>query len=531
MSSSPSIEEIKGVVGFEPYAIIQYGSRVGGYASKDSDYDYIYVVEGYPHKIRYIYEKVGENYLSILVVDKQFFEEDVYTGVHGEFVSGRLYGVHKPLYNHEYVYKMEYALKERAVLEELSLLKIRFGGFLQYMRIPIKYFLLARLWKRITAYPPVRYSYYKMFYGPKGPENFRKALDRFEEVCIHFDRRGLLTYEEGYVMDVDVDKVPSSPREVVKYLFRGLSMYYTHGRSANVGVEVFLDEVRSKISRGGESLRIPRELENPEILIGFKDCFFTVEELDTEAIIKSIFGSEARVVKVSRKGFFSNLSLIEVEYLGRRFKLVMKRFPLYSSLIKWLWIYTWLFGYKHFEVDPVRRMYREYHGLNTLAKNGFNVPRVYAVVWPERVIVEEYVEGVRLDRYEDRYKGYRLYGEVLAKLHQVFRVSLGDTKPQNVIIRGDEVYLLDLEQFGVDNRLEWDLGEAVLYSFIFFRNRRYVDEIVSGLLDGYLSRCRGCRDVIENILNLRIVVAFLPLVPLNLMYKVRKVIERKILSS
>ncbi len=524
MSGDPTLEELESIVGHQPYAVIQYGSRVAGYATETSDYDYIYIVDGYRDGIRYIYRDVRGLNTSILVVDKQFFEEDVFLAKHGEFVAGRLYGVYRPIHNPDYIHRMEVLLKRRAILEELSLLKMRYGGFLAYMEIPVKYFLLARLWKRIMAYPPVRYSYYKMFYGPRGSENTEASLRGFEAACLELADMGFFRYGSGIVYDVDYDRIPSNFLDVVRLGLRGVSMYYTHGRSASVGVDVFLEEVRSKIRRGGESMRIPRELENPDILLRLRGCFFTVEDIDLDTLVKVLYGSDAEVVRQEQGGLLSSLDIVEVARGPERFKVVVKRFPLYSTLLKWIWIYTWLLGYKSFEIEPGARMFREFHGLNILRRLGIRVPRVYAVLWSEKMLVEEFIEGERLDRSGD-YRFFSELGRLLARIHSKLGVSLGDTKPQNMIVSGDDLYIIDLEQFATDDRVEWDLGEAILYSFILGRRRGEEERIMGSILRGYLEECGECIGNVKNILNPRIVLAFLPLVPVTVFLKLRRVIH------
>jgi len=326
------------------------------------------------------------------------------------------------------------------------------------------------------------------------------------------------------VREVDYERVPSNFMDVVRLGLRGVSMYYTHGRSASVGVDVFLEEVRSKIRRGGESMRIPRELENPDILLRLRGCFFTVEDIDLETLVKVLYGPEAEVVRQEHGGLLSSLDIVEVARGEEHFKIVVKKFPLYSTLLKWIWIYTWLLGYKSFEVEPGARMFREFHGLNILRRLGVRVPRIYAVLWAEKMLVEEYIDGERLDRVGD-YRFYAELGRLLARIHSRLRVSVGDTKPQNMIVRGDELYVIDLEQFAADDRMEWDLGEAILYSFILGRRRGEEERIMGSLLRGYLEECGECIDNVRNILNPRILLAFLPLVPITVFLKLRRVVH------
>ena len=521
------IDVLRGVIGFEPYALISYGSRVAGYAGPDSDYDFIYIVEGFKPKIKYVYRDIGGTYLSILVVDRKFFEEDIYTGIHGEFVAGRLYSVFQPLINGEYIFEMEKILKKRAILEELRLLKLKYGPFLRYMVIPIKYFLLARLNKRIRAYPPVRYSYYKTFYSSNGSENMRRSLKGFIEAAEDLTNDNLFSFRDGYIRDIDIDSIPAGLREIFKYLYRGMSMYITHGRSASVSLDVVLDEVRSKIRRGVKSFRIPRELENPEILLRMEDMYFSSFHVELDELIKSIFGVDAEIVKIGRRGIFSNLYILEVSTSEGVKKLVVKSYPILSAFLKWIWLYIWLIGVKGFSINPWIRMYRELDGLKTLNRYGYNVPKIYALIWSDRVIVEEYIDGIRLDLVRnEREKYFYEAGKLIGSIHDRIGMSIGDTKPQNFIISGDKIYIVDLEQFGIDRNMVWDISEYILYTFIFFRNFRNRVKIIMNMLNGYIDGCNRCRDNLKSIISPRIVLAFLPLVPPNIFMDLRRCIDR-----
>lgn len=526
MWDEESIDSLRDIVGLEPYAILAYGSRVAGYASKDSDYDYIYIVEDFKPRIKYVYHESGDTYISVLVVDKSFFEEDIYIGIHGEFVSGRLYSVYKPILNSGYITELEIHLKKRAILEELRLLKLKYGLLLRHMRIPIKYFLLSRLKKRMTAYPPVRYSYYKTFYGEKGAENLRRSIEGFDVAASHLAVDNIFEYSDGYIYNIDLDKIPSSPKELFKYLYRGVIMYFTHGRSASVSLEVVLDEVREKVRRGVRSIRVPKELENPEILIEIRNVYFTPGSIDFDGLVKSIFGYKAVLKGFRKAGLLSNLYILEVEVGDEIKRVVVKNFPIISIFLKWLWLVIWLHGLKRFTLNPWERMYREVDGLITLGRQGFKVPKLYAVVWGDRLIVEEYIKGVRLDRIGKDFKDYiGRAAEMIGYIHSRVGASLGDTKPQNFIVTDGDIYLVDLEQFNSDDCLEWDLAELILYTHIFFRRFGGRIENISSILDGYSRGNPRYRDVFRRLLNIRVLMAFLPLTPVNIFINLRKAIE------
>jgi predicted nucleotidyltransferase len=328
------------------HAIIAYGSRVAGYASESSDYDYIVIVRDFKDKIRYFYEKfMNDVYASLLVVDKIFFEEDVLEGKHGEFVSGRLYNVFNPILNQGYIEKMEVILKSRAILEELCILKSLYGELINYLIIPLKYILFARLKKRMTAYPPVKYSYYKTYYGPMGSDNLNKSLDGFRKAAEALDREGLIEFSDDCIRIIQDGKFTCDFKEIMKILSRGFKMYITHGRSARVDLKVVVDEAASKVRRSLEGIRIPLELREPETLLNLRRGVLISTKKSLDEVIRSFEGSEARIISKKRKHLFSELYFVDILRGNQRSRLVLKKYS-YFFFIKWIFIFLWLLGLK-----------------------------------------------------------------------------------------------------------------------------------------------------------------------------------------
>jgi len=508
----------------EPYAVIAYGSRVAGYATEESDYDYIVIIEDYKECIKYLYKKVDNIYLSILLVDKSFFEEDVYEGKHGEFVSGRLYTVYNVVKNRDYIQSLECRLKERAILEELCLLKSRYGELLKYMRIPLKYFLFSRLKKRMMAYPPVKYSYYKTYYGDKGYRNLIKSLDGFRKAAENLDRRGFLSFKDDYIYLTDLEILPCSLREIVSIISRGIKMYYTHGRSAKVSPKIVLDEFSSKIRRSFESIVPPLEMRDPDTLLELTKGVFINEAKSIDEVIKTLMGEDIRIKRIKRKGLFSEVYLIDIEYEDGVRKLVAKRYS-YIYLFKWLFIFLWLIGLKHFSLDPRKRLINEYIGLNVLNSIGVNTPKVYAVVWSPKMIIMDYINGLSLNNMEFKeVLGFaKKFGMILGMLHSK-GFTLGDTKSNNILISNGDMYILDLEQFNVDRNYAWDVGEFLLYNPILWR-KLDTSSICREFLDGYKVYVSNFREVINNIISIRFILAFSIVTPLNRIYRIIKCIR------
>ncbi len=138
-------------------------------------------------------------------------------------------------------------------------------------------------------------------------------------------------------------------------------------------------------------------------------------------------------------------------------------------------------------------------------------------------MVEEYIEGVRLDKVDrDIEKYFYLAGKMLGEIHSKLGASIGDTKPQNFIVKDGRIYLVDLEQFNRDDCFGWDIAELILYSLIFFRKFKARFSIINSVLKGYVDANNNYSSHLKEAVKPRILFAFLPLVPINIFYEFRK---------
>jgi tRNA A-37 threonylcarbamoyl transferase component Bud32 len=79
-------------------------------------------------------------------------------------------------------------------------------------------------------------------------------------------------------------------------------------------------------------------------------------------------------------------------------------------------------------------------------------------------------------------------GETVAKVHDV-GVSIGDSKPENFVALGDDIYVIDLEQAGKRGEYAWDLAELLFYAGHYSMSptpSRGLVEAVQAFIRGYL---------------------------------------------
>jgi tRNA A-37 threonylcarbamoyl transferase component Bud32 len=134
----------------------------------------------------------------------------------------------------------------------------------------------------------------------------------------------------------------------------------------------------------------------------------------------------------------------------------------------------WALGTKTFAVLGRSRQEKEYAINQFLRSNGFSVPQILHISYKERLICEDYIEGVSLVGIIKKIiesKGavpeialVKEVGRKLAEVHKL-NVSLGDCKPENVIVSDDgTLYFVDLEQASRDGNYAWDIAEFLYYS-------------------------------------------------------------------
>ena len=80
-------------------------------------------------------------------------------------------------------------------------------------------------------------------------------------------------------------------------------------------------------------------------------------------------------------------------------------------------------------------------------------------------------------------------GEIFAKVHSI-NVSLGDTKPDNVLIKPDgTIFLIDFEQATQDGDKAWDIAVFLYYSGYYlqpFYSNAKAESVAKAFIDGYL---------------------------------------------
>jgi len=182
-------------------------------------------------------------------------------------------------------------------------------------------------------------------------------------------------------------------------------------------------------------------------------------------------------------------------------KIVVKKFEDWLGF-KWFPLALWTLGTQSFAVLGSTRLEREYSINQFLRKHGFLVPRILYVSLKDRLIFEDFVEGVKVSEIvkntiasvakEGKLRNSEIIkavGKEIAKAH-LLGIAFGDCKPENILVtKGKKVCFLDLEQATRNANQPWDIAEFLFYSghyILPIHSDEAARIIASSFIEGYL---------------------------------------------
>jgi len=475
-------------------ALAAYGSKVAGYARPDSDYDLIVVSRRFSAGVRYKYVD-SPTEVSALIVDEHMLNQDATTSFLGEFVVGRLLNVYEPIINGDLFRSVELEYKKRVLTEALIELSSDYGEFATHLLVPYEYFLFDKLHKRAAIYPPALYSYVHTYTCPMGEENKSQSVKVFVEAAESLQPRGFLTTTPEGVRIVS-EKLKADAFSRFESMFsqtaRGVTQYAVHGYAGRVGPAVFSREALSKLRRMRDNPPPLAPLEEPRSLLRLEqgtvipDSSLLVEEL------AKVFGFKTYSTKEKDIGEpYSTTRVLTFSTDTRVKSVVVKNYADVRAL-KWALLGIWASTAKKFSASANSRLEREYGMTLRLNSIGILVPRVLAVAPAERILVKEFVSGPTLASVINSFlKGARgglesvsAYGEVIARIHAA-GIALGDSKPSNVVVAGDGLYLTDLEQAYPGGDQPWDIAEFLYYTAKLSIREEAMKKVAEAFLESY----------------------------------------------
>lgn len=481
-------------------AICLYGSRVSGYAREDSDYDVLLILSEYANGVKYSYEKVDDNQLALLIVDKKALELDAEKGSFGDFIAGRLISPYTPILNTEYLEDIEVKIKKRFAEEDLEDLVIEYEELARGLVIRLEYLVLARMRKRSRGYPPLRYSYINMLREGLRDKNMTAILKGYKRAVKELATSKFIRvegeairFENEYVDIILSSKTYNKVVNLVDFSRRALSAYITHGKAGRVKLDVFAMELTSKIKRELQTTFKRQRIEDPKNFLFLKTDKGLVC-LNEESTIVELVQKLRNEKNVDVDPLSSSLNEVYSITLDDE-KLVVKKFTNWYTF-KWFMLNIAAYGTKVFSLSGKARLANEYGINRLLAENNILVPEIVAISIKDRVLVERYIEGASaldfleeafsVEELTDQQKGLAIeLGKIIATIHSL-HVVIGDCKPENFIIgKNGQIYVLDLEQGERRGDPTWDVAE-----FLYFSGH-FGSKFTNGLRDFVLNFVEG----------------------------------------
>ncbi len=463
-------------------AVGLYGPWVCGYADEKTDVNVLLVLERLTLRAKTYSETMDGVNVSILTVNRLDFERDVKKGWLGEFFSEKVANPYEPLKNGNYLRHNEIKTKKRIILELLENLILEFPESSHEFLIKKEYFMYEIMMRRAKLFPSLSFSFLNMSRSSLRRKNlesimvgYRKALDKLVKEKIIFYSDGYIKITRSHIAAVKRRKsrLPLFLKSIQMIAFLPLLNVYSKTVSSLIQEQRIFMENHRKINADG----LVSRLEDPKkyVLIPTPLGPFALSD---KSDIKDVVGkivpdwelSNIRVENIG--GVLNDVYFLTITRNGEEQNFVVKRFRDWSNL-KWLLLALWSFGTTSFAVFGQSRLEKEYAINKFLQSKGFAVPKIFYISPQKRLIFEEFIEGEKLveaikritssDKTVDDVALVNETGRRIAEIHSL-GVSLGDCKPENFIVRKDEIVLLDLEQATRDGNQAWDIAEFLYFS-------------------------------------------------------------------
>lgn len=512
-----------------------YGSQISGYSSKGSDLDVLCIVKDFKEDIKYYYLRNFEPTVAILAVDEDAMRGDVTSGSLGEFVAGRLLTPFYPVLGAVLLEEFDKTYKKNVVLELCNNLILEHRMAASELLIRPEYFLFEKLRRRALIYPPARYSYSKIFSGPNKRVNVEICMRGFRAAFADLESEGLLVKDGEYyrLSSKFILSILNQANKFARKLYefeRMFKMYLVHGYAGRFNPRIIAEELYSKIRRS-LFYKSENDLPDPEEYVFIKTAIGEQplkERFDILDFVERVYDADRSQISIKKIGRMLNSTYaVTIRTKDSEEKIFVKKYLNWTDL-KWVVARIWTVGVKNFSVVAEVRLSNEVYFVNKLAELGFNTADIYHVNWKKKMLFQKFIEGQDLmqmwtsgSEQNVRQKAAFMTGRELAKIHQC-GITLGDCKPENFIISGDEVYITDLEQASFNGDKVWDLTELVLYIGHYLDVNKSV-EYARSLLSGYLSA--GSKDVLRGIVDGKYASLLIPWTPMWVQKRVLSEVE------
>jgi tRNA A-37 threonylcarbamoyl transferase component Bud32 len=481
------------------------------HASKQTIHDVILVIHDFQPRMMRYFKIINKERVFVFAVDQWIFERDVDRGFLGEAIASKLIFPHLALQGNDYLYEKEVLLKKRLILELLENLVVNFPELAQSIQIKPQYFMYEVLSNRIRVFPLIAYDLQKLTSclvideeeSLKGYNQALKQLQAEEKIKFSND---YVTISKTFINQCQNPKIKiiNLSKNIPRTLFT--SIFGVLPQLINIvsqNVEEFLRTQKISLMRQLDSTCTfidPQKyvfFPTSNGLVSLSDKI-DIKEFAQKMLLKGENGS----IKVEPVGgMLNDVYLISVQDSRGENKVLAKRFKDWSGL-KWFPLSLWSFGARSFAVSGQARLAKECAINEFLRGEGFNVPKILHVSNAERIVFMEYINGENLSEAikvlatstdltsaSDLIDKVWRVGEIFARVHSL-NVALGDTKPDNVLIKQDgTIFLIDFEQATKEGDQAWDVAVFLYYSGHYlqpFYSNSKAESLTKAFIAGYL---------------------------------------------
>ncbi|MCW4015927.1 MAG: hypothetical protein NWF06_06120 [Candidatus Bathyarchaeota archaeon] len=463
-------------------AVCIYGPWACGYADKKTDLNVLLIIQNFTLRLNSYSEIVDDLTISVLAVNRLDFERDITKGWLGEFFAEKVTVPYEPLKNAEYLQFNELKIKKRTILELLENLILEFPESSHEFLIQKEYFMYEVMMRRAKLFPPVAYSFLNITLSNFGAKNLENIMDGYLNALKELENENIITdlgdcikLNQNHIIAVKKRKLrlPQLFKAFQRMAMPPILSVFSESASFIIQEQRLFNSAHQKIRANG----LISQLEDPKKHV-FLPTPLGAIPLSDKSSIRDVARSiipDGEFSKISVKnigGVLNEVFLLTLTKNGEEQKFIVKQFLDWSNL-KWLSLTMWSFGTTSFSVLGRSRLEKEYAINKFLSSNGFPVPKIFYISHQKRMIFEEYIEGEELVETIKRIiasnkatKDIALVKEAGRKVAQAhgLGVSLGDCKPENFLVKNDELVLLDLEQATRDGNQSWDIAEFLYYS-------------------------------------------------------------------
>ncbi len=480
----------------------------------------ILIINNFPPKIMNYLRNANDKTILVLAVDKWIFERDIATGLLGESIAGKLVFPYTSLQGEDYLREKEVILKKRLVEELLENLALSFPELVQTIQIKPQYFLYEVLLNRLRVFPLLAYDLSSL--AKTLSENENQALSSYCQALLQLESEGKVHSADGYwtlskkliqrckdpkVWRANLTK--NAPRTIFSSFF-GILPQLLNVISHNA--EAFLKTQKINWKPQSETASTLIEPERYVFFPTSSGLISLSEKMDIKDFACRMLNKNYEDMQVEPMGGrLNDVYLIKAHRKGMESKVIAKRFKDWSGL-KWYPLTAVSLGARPFVVTGQGRLAKEWAINELLRKKGFNVPKIFHVSNAQRLVFMEFIDGENLTQAIKRISSAEDWqtfatdltliskaGELMAQIH-ANQITLGDTKPENMLVKPDgSIYLIDFEQATREGDEAWDVAVFLYFAGHFIPPSNggsgKAECIAQAFIDGYLKGGGDCKIV------------------------------------